>query len=174
MQWLSYAIGHLESWQHDIHRHIPTYTRYMTPYPMPCHMGSYTGYMRVYTFSEFLYRLYTGIYFSQKYMTSYHRLIWRYRYITVYDGSWSLYHDVIMWRRFSTYSGHSYWCSWYKSYTILEFLYYKNSNIWYMLAHPAQFCSRMLSWLVYACSSCAVLFPGCTLLARLNAAALHF
>ncbi len=29
-----------------------------------------------------------------------------------------------------------------------------------MLAHPAQFCSRMLSWLAYACSSCSALFPA--------------
>jgi hypothetical protein len=34
---------------------IYPHTRYMTPYPMPCHMGSYTGYIEVYTFPEFLY-----------------------------------------------------------------------------------------------------------------------
>ena len=38
-----------------IYRHMTTYTRYMTPYPMPCHMGSYTEYIEVYTFPEFLY-----------------------------------------------------------------------------------------------------------------------
>ena len=29
-----------------------------------------------------------------------------------------------------------------------------------MRAHPAQLCSRMLLWLVYACSSCAAFFPA--------------
>ena len=38
-----------------IYRHMTTYTRYMTPYPMPCHMGSYTEYIEVYTFPECLY-----------------------------------------------------------------------------------------------------------------------
>ena len=155
--WLSRTV-HLESWQPDIYRHMTTYTRYMWPYPMPCHMASYTKYMWSYTFPEFLYWVYHGIYFSEKYMTSYDG-IWRYRYITVYEGSWPSY--VSIWQIFSTYPCHGYWCSWYK-----------NSYIWYMRAHPAQLCSRMLLWLVYAGSSCgpALLFPGCTRLARLNAA----
>ena len=38
-----------------IYRHMTTYARYMTPYPMPCHMGSYTEYIEVYTFPECLY-----------------------------------------------------------------------------------------------------------------------
>ena len=129
-----------------IYRHMTTYTRYMTPYPMPCHMGSYTEYIEVYTFPECLYWVYHGIYFSEKYMTSYDG-IWRYRYITVYEGSWPSY--VSIWQIFSTYPCHGYWCSWYK-----------NSYIWYMRAHPAQLCSRMLLWLVYACSSCAAFFPA--------------
>ena len=92
-----------------------------------------TEYITVYTFPKSIWRHIPSIS--------------RYRYITVYDGSWPSY--VSIWQIFSTYPCHGYWCSWYK-----------NSYIWYMRAHPAQLCSRMLLWLVYACSSCAAFFPA--------------
>ncbi len=95
-------LQHRESWQPDIYRHIPSYSRYMTPYPMPCHLGSYTWYLRVYTFFKIIYRVYTDIYFSSKL----YDVIWRYRYITVYDGSWPSY--VSIKRRFRTHTGHGY------------------------------------------------------------------
>ena len=107
--------------------HIPSISRYIL-FPNVC-----TEYITVYTFPKSIWRHIPSIS--------------RYRYITVYDGSWPSY--VSIWQIFSTYSGHGYWCSWYK-----------NSYIWYMLAHPALLCSRMLLWLVYACSSCAAFFPA--------------
>ncbi len=90
----------------------------------------YTEYIQVYTFPE-------------KYMTSYDG-IGISRYMLVYGR-----HIPGIWQNFSTHTGHGYWYSWYKT-----------SCIWYMLAHPAQFCSQMLSWLVYACSSCSAFFPA--------------
>ncbi len=60
---------------------------------MPCHMGSYTGYMRVYTFFKFSYRVHTSIYFPgfpQKYMTSYDGIDIS-RYMMVLDRYMSLY-----------------------------------------------------------------------------------
>jgi hypothetical protein len=59
---------------------------------MPCHMESYSGYMRVYTFFKFSYRVYTGIYFPQKYMTSYDG-IGISRYMMVNDRHMSLYDE---------------------------------------------------------------------------------
>ncbi len=137
----SYALlSHLESWQPGVYRHIPSYTRYMTPYPMPCHMGSYTWYMRVYTFFKSIWRVYTCIYFSPKG----YDVIWQYRYITVYDDSWPSY--VSIWRRFSTYTGRVFGIRPLISGTCLLIL--------------PNCCFQMLSWLVYACSSCSALFPA--------------
>ena len=78
---------HLESWQPDIYRHMTTYTRYMTPYPMPCHMGSYTEYIEV------SWLVYHGIWWFMTARRSF----------------------VSIWQIFSTYPCHGYWCSWYKN-----------------------------------------------------------
>jgi hypothetical protein len=125
--WLS---GILTTW------HILSYDVISSVYDPISHALTYgVIYLVIGWYFKIIWQVYTSIYFFQKV----YDVIRRYRYITVYDGLWPSY--VSIWRRFSTYTGHGYWYSWYKA-----------SYIWYMLAHPAQFCPRMLSWLVYACS----------------------
>ena len=114
----------------------------MTPYPMPCHLGSYSGYVRVYTFFKFLYSVYTGIYFSQKHMTSYG--IGISRYMMVHDRHMSV-HDkctVLILVMAADVPGIS---------TLISgtcLLILPNSvpgcfRDWYMLAHPALLLSRL-------------------------------
>ncbi len=112
---------------------------------MPCHMGSYTEYRRVYTFFKFLYRVYIGIYFHQKYMTSYDG-IGISLYMMVHDRHMSLYdkNSVLILVMATDVPGIR------TLVTCTCLLILPNSvpgcfRDWYMLAHPALLFSRLLS-----------------------------